>query len=154
MTLKSFAPCHTRRTLWLFRLAKDFPRMNQTSGVEMSNVTVRMSEEIYGRIHHKSLLALQHQEQRNQGSAGKALQKGSEQVGRADPSSAQQVITGSHRTHSHWVPLLIWVPLAADPRQRLGCWELIWEESQGIGERKQEESGYEGPQCTDHHGGS
>lgn len=52
VTLESFAPCHTRRTLWFFRLVKDFPQMNQASRVVMSNAMLQMSEEIYGQIHH------------------------------------------------------------------------------------------------------
>lgn len=80
MTLKSFAPCHIRRTLRLFSLAKDFPQMNQASRVEMSNIILWKREELYGQIHHMSHISLQKQEQESQGIVSKAVQNGSEPV--------------------------------------------------------------------------
>ena len=93
MTLKSFAPCHTRRTLWLFSLAKDFPQMNQASRVEMSNIILWMREEIYGQIPHMSHMSLQKQEQESQGIVSKAVQNDSEPVG---SRRSQLSTTGSY----------------------------------------------------------
>lgn len=77
MTLKSSAPCHNRRTLWLFRLAKDCLHINQASRVEMSNIMLQIREKVYGQIHHTSHLSLKKQEQGSQGIVSKGLQRSS-----------------------------------------------------------------------------